>query len=221
MTDIERRYTRQATELRAKGDDSRTIGGYASVFNKKSQNLGGFVEIVDSRAFNKSRGDSWPNVVARFNHEDQFLLGTTRSGTLRLDIDDEGLVYDVDVPLTREDVFELVQRGDVSKSSFAFRTMEDDWGMTEDNFPLRTLLNVQLVDVAPVTTPAYPDATAGLRSLADAKDADIEEVRNLARKGELARLFKRSDRPSIVKPSGVSIHQARMDLLKLKDSPHL
>lgn len=223
MTDnIERRFVTRAAELRAKGDDSRTIGGYASVFNKKSSNLGGFVEIVDSRAFNKSKGDGFPNVVARFNHEDQFLLGTTRSGTLRLDVDSEGLLYDVDVPRTREDVFELVQRGDVAKSSFAFRTMEDDWGMTEDNFPVRTLLNVQLVDVAPVTTPAYPDASVGLRSLAEAKDADYEEVRNLAKKAELYRLFKRSDRPTPKEnPGGVSVAQARLELLKLKNSPHL
>jgi HK97 family phage prohead protease len=217
---IERRYTRRAAELRAKGDDSRTIGGYAAVFDKRSQNLGGFVELVDSRAFNKSKGDGFPEVVARFNHEDAFLLGTTRAGTLRLDVDSEGLVYDVDVPRTREDVLELVQRGDVAKSSFAFRVIEDDWDMTDDNFPQRTLMKVQLVDVAPVTTPAYPDSSAGLRSLANAKDADLEEVRNLAKKGELARLFKRSDRPT-VKPGGVSVNQARLDLQRMKNSPYL
>lgn len=215
MTEIERRYVDQATELRK--SESRTIGGYASVFNKMSSNLGGFVERVDPKAFNKSAGDGYPGVVARFNHLDEFLLGTTRAGTLRLSIDDNGLLYEVDVPKTREDVYELVQRGDVAKSSFAFRVLEDDWESTSDGFPVRTLLKTQLMDVAPVVTPAYPDATAGLRSLATAKDADFEEVRNMAKKGELARLFKRTDRPS----AGLSVQQARVQLLAAKNSPYL
>ncbi|WP_330242008.1 HK97 family phage prohead protease [Streptomyces sp. NBC_00525] len=220
MTDIERRFTRRATEVRA--EDSRTIGGYAAVFGKRSNNLGGFVELVDNRAFNKSKGDGWPDVIARWNHDDAFLLGTTRSGTLRLAVDGEGLRYDVDVPETRQDVYELVQRGDIDKSSFAFRVMEDDWDSTEDGFPIRTLTKVQLVDVAPVNTPAYPDSSAGLRSLALAKDADLEEVRKLAEEGELSRLFKRTDRPSpTAGPGGVSVKQARMELLKLKNSPYL
>lgn len=212
---IERRYTRRDTEVR--NLDSRTVGGYASVFGKRSSNLGGFVEVVDTRAFNKSQGDGWPDVVARFNHDDAFILGTTRGETLRLAVDTEGLRYEVDVPQTRQDVLELVQRGDVAKSSFAFRTKGDSWGTTEDGFPLRTLESVQLVDVAPVTVPAYPDSSAGLRSLAEFKEADFEEVRNLAAKGELARLFKRTDRPS----AGLSVQQARVQLLAAKNSPHI
>jgi HK97 family phage prohead protease len=222
MSEIERRYVRRDAELRATSEGSRTIGGYASVFNKRSSNLGGFVEVVDSRAFNKSRGDGYPDVVARFNHENQFLLGTTRSGTLRLNIDGEGLAYEVDVPQTRQDVYELVQRGDVTKSSFAFRTHEDDWSLTEDNFPQRTLVSVQLVDVAPVTIPAYPDSSAGLRSLAMAKEAEFEEVRALAEENELRKLFVRTDRPSpVANPQRITVEQARMELLAKKDSPYL
>lgn len=223
MSEIERRYVRRDAELRATSEGSRTIGGYASVFNKRSSNLGGFVEVVDTRAFNKSRGDGYPDVVARFNHENQFLLGTTRSGTLRLNIDGEGLAYEVDVPQTRQDVYELVQRGDVTKSSFAFRTHEDDWSLTEDNFPQRTLVSVQLVDVAPVTIPAYPDSSAGLRSLAIAKAAEFAEVRALAEENELRKLFLRTDRPSspIANPKRITVEQARMELLAKKDSPYL
>jgi HK97 family phage prohead protease len=222
MSEIERRYVRLNAELRATSEGSRTIGGYASVFNKRSSNLGGFVEIVDSRAFNKSRGDGYPDVVARFNHENQFLLGTTRSGTLRLSIDGDGLAYEVDVPQTRQDVYELVQRGDVTRSSFAFRTHEDDWSLTEDNFPQRTLVSVQLVDVAPVTIPAYPDSSAGLRSLALAKEAEFEEVRALAEENELRKLFVRTDRPSpVANPKRITVEQARMALLARKDSPYL
>jgi len=190
--EIERRYTSGDTgkaELRAVDDGKATIGGYAAVFNRSSKNLGGFIEVVDPIAFNQSRGDGWPDVMARYNHDDNQLLGTTAAGTLRMGLDAYGLRYDVDPPSSMAYVTELVQRGDVRKSSFAFRTIEDDWSMTEQGYPLRRLTAVQLVDVAPVNTPAYADTTAGLRSLAERFDAPIEEVRAMAQHDELRKFF--------------------------------
>ncbi|HYJ69626.1 MAG TPA: HK97 family phage prohead protease [Nocardioidaceae bacterium] len=195
-TNIERRFTAGRVELRARNSDKKTIGGYAAKFNKPSQNLGGFVEVVSNQFFNKSRGDGWPDVLARYNHDDNMLLGTTAAGTLRLDLDNEGLLYDVDLPGSRGDVFELVERGDVQKSSFAFIVFEDEWGTSDQGFPQRTLITGSLRDVAPVNTPAYLDTSAGLRSLAEKFDADFEEVRKLPSANELTRFFQRTDRPS-------------------------
>jgi HK97 family phage prohead protease len=127
MSDLERRFTQVRVEVRASGE-GMTIGGYAAKFNRMSQNLGGFVERIDPAFFNKSRGDGWPGVVARYNHDDNMLLGTSGAGTLRLGIDEIGLNYEVDPPQSRADVYELVQRGDVRQSSFAFEAFEDDWG---------------------------------------------------------------------------------------------
>jgi Escherichia/Staphylococcus phage prohead protease len=200
MSDIERRYTMVPVEARTKGD-KRTIGGYAAVFNKLSQNLGGFVEQVDSRMFDKSRGNGWPDVLARYNHDDNMLLGTIGGGTLRLTVDDTGLLYEVDPPQARADIVELVERGDVRKSSFAFRLFPegDDWGLSDQGYPVRTLLSGQLVDVAPVNLPAYSDSTVGmrceiaLRSLSVKVDAPIEDLVQLAADNELRKLFTRSD----------------------------
>jgi hypothetical protein len=192
VVDIERRFTSGDTgkaELRAVDGDRQTIGGYASVFNRQSKNLGGFIEVVDPIAFNQSRGDGWPDVIARYNHDDMALLGTTAAGTLRMGLDAYGLSYDVDPPRSMAHVAELVQRGDIRKSSFAFRTVDDDWSMTEQGYPLRRLTAVQLVDVAPVNTPAYNDTSAGLRSLAARFDAEFEEVRSMAKADELRRFF--------------------------------
>ncbi|MCW8217122.1 HK97 family phage prohead protease [Streptomyces halstedii] len=218
MADLERRYTAVPVELRA-AQEQRTINGYAAVFNRESSNLGGFVEVVDSRAFNKSRGDGWPDVIARYNHDDNMLLGTVAGGTLRLLLDDTGLMYDVDPPQARADILELVSRGDVRKSSFAFRTVEDDWGMTDQGFPKRTLLAAQLVDVAPVNIPAYPDSSAGLRSLAAHVGADIEEVRSLARQDELRKFFVRTDGPQAPRKQTLGA-AARMALLARKQDPY-
>lgn len=195
MSDVERRFTSVRVEVRAGSETNRTIGGYAAKFDRISQNLGGFVEKVDRGFFNKSRGDGWPGALARHNHDDNMLLGTTAAGTLRLAIDDIGLDYAVDLPQTRMDVYELVQRGDVRQSSFAFIAFEDDWATTDQGFPLRTLLSGRLVDVASVNSPAYEDTSTGLRSLARRFEASLEEVRKLAEANELIRFFKRSDGP--------------------------
>lgn len=199
MDATERRYTPGAVELRARGDSKR-IGGYAAVFNRLSRNLGGFVEQVSPAAFNRSRGNDWPDVIARYNHSDDALLGTIAARTLDLRVDDTGLLYEVEPPKARADVLELVTRGDVRHSSFAFRTIEDNWETSEQGYPLRTLISVQLVDVAPVVSPAYPDATAGLRSLAKKMDASLEEVRSLAAQDELRKFFVRTDTKGRDKP---------------------
>src|SRR4051812_39314226 len=152
--ETERRYTSGDTgkaELRADNGEKR-IGGYAASFNRQSKNLGGFIEVVDPIAFNQSRGDGWPDVIARYNHDDNQLLGTTAAGTLRMSLDQYGLAYDVLPPKAMGYVVELVERGDVRKSSFAFRTVSDDWTTTDQGYPLRRLTGVQLVDVAPVNT---------------------------------------------------------------------
>jgi HK97 family phage prohead protease len=196
MNDAERRFTSVPVEIRAGSNDSLTIGGYAAKFMRMSQNLGGFVEQIDPAFFNKSRGDGWPGVVARYNHDDNMLLGTTGARTLRLSVDEVGLHYEVDPPASRADVYELVQRGDVRQSSFAFVAFEDDWSTTDQGFPQRTLISGRLMDVAPVNTPAYEDTSVGLRSLANKFDAPLEEVRQLAQANDLTKFFKRTDRPS-------------------------
>jgi HK97 family phage prohead protease len=192
MSELERRFTSVPVELRTKQDTHR-IGGYAAKFRSMSQNLGGFVEVIAPAFFNDSRSRGWPDVMARYNHDDNMLLGTTGGGTLRLMVDETGLDYEVDLPESRSDIAELVSRGDVRKSSFAFRTLEDEWSTTDQGFPLRTLITGALVDVAPVNSPAYLDTSTGLRSLATKFSADIEEVRSLAKTDELRKFFHRTD----------------------------
>lgn len=158
-------------------------------------------------------------MLARYNHDDNMLLGTTAAETLRLRIDEIGLVYEADVPATRADVFELVQRGDVRKSSFAFTVFEDDWTVRDDGTPIRTLISGRLYDVAPVNTPAYDDTTVGVRafdSLAEKFDRDVAEIRALADSARLADLF--TPQPVIVDIAPVerSAHAALVKALAMK-----
>lgn len=196
---IERRYTPTLVEMRA-GANSRVIGGYAAKFDRLSKNLGGFVERIADAAFRGSELRGWPDVLARYNHHDNMLLGTTAARTLRVHTDRVGLAYDVDVPDGRSDVLELVQRGDVTKSSFAFSVdiNGDEWAAGSNGLPVRTLTSVTLYDVAPVNTPAYDDTSTGTRgaleSLSRAFDADPNEVHRMATTGNLNKFFTRTDR---------------------------
>lgn len=211
MSDLERRFTPHAVEVRAADNvQRRAIGGYAAKFDRPSADLGGFVERIDPRFFDRSAAEGWPGVVARYNHSDNFLLGTTDAGTLRLSTDKVGLVYEVELPQHRMDVFELVQRGDVKQSSFAFVAIEDDWDTDENGYPRRTLISGKLIDVAPVITPAYPDTSTGLRSLAQKIGADENEVRRLAAAGELRRALKRP--ATVVDLEGVLLRRKYLDL---------
>lgn len=89
----------------------------------------------------------------------------------------------------------LAARGDVQHSSFAFRTLSDEWGFTEQGFPLRTLLEIQLVDVAPVVQPAYLDTSSGLRSLAESRHLDLDAVRAAAASDALAEVLRADHEP--------------------------
>jgi HK97 family phage prohead protease len=201
-------------ELRA-GKDSRIIGGYALKFDRLSENLGGYVERIAPSFTNDSRSKGWPNVVCRWNHNDEMLLGTTHSGTLRLSTDELGLFYEVDCPECRGDVYEMVARRDVAHSSFAFEVTEQEWGVSEQNFPQRTLISGRIIDVAPVSSPAYRDTTVALRSLAKHLDVPIEDILQAHHERELRRFFIRTDNNGeVAKPlPSTSGMKAKMDLL--------
>ena len=169
----ERRTASEGVELRQEGD-TLTAVGYASVFDRLSQPLGGFVERVAPGTFRSTLNQA--DVRALYNHEPANLLGRSGAGTLRMEEDAKGLRYEIDLPDTTlgHDVAALLRRGDISGSSFGFRTITDEWGETEDGYPLRTLTEVALRDVGPVTFPAYSSSEASLRSLAEGRSLDLD-----------------------------------------------
>lgn len=219
---VERRFNPASAEFRPElrtvaGSTRPHIQGYGSVFGKLSRNLGGFVEQVHGQAFRNSMAQGFPDVVCRYNHNDDWLLGTTKAGTCVISVDGTGLHYDTEIPDTRagNDVAVLTRRGDVSSSSFAFRVPEggDQWERSGSvgGLPLRTLLDLELVDVAPVNTPAYPDATASVRNFMGAVESlarqfgeDPAEIRSLMESNQIVKLFKRSDRPSNAQEAAVT-----------------
>jgi HK97 family phage prohead protease len=87
---------------------------------------------------------------------------------LRISRDDDGLLFEVDLPDTdeAESLATAVRRGDISQCSFAFRTLDDDWSMDDDGTMVRRLLKLSIDngDVSAVTFPAYPETEVEARS---------------------------------------------------------
>lgn len=150
-------------DLRASqaGDDPK-ISGYAAIFNSLSEDLGGFRETIKPGAFIKTIQES--DVRALFNHDKNFVLGRKKAGTLRLAEDEVGLSIEIDPPDTQaaRDLITLINRGDVDQMSFSFRTVRDDWDQMDDQV-IRTLIEVKLFDISPVTFPAYPQTSVQVR----------------------------------------------------------
>lgn len=146
-------------------DGPKMIRGHAAVFNKDSEEMSGFVERVAPGAFGKTLKDG-ADVRALFNHDPNVVLGRSTSGTLRLFEDKIGLAIEIDPPDTQaaRDLLVSIERGDISQMSFGFRTVTDDWQI-EEKRTVRTLKEVELFDVSPVTFPAYPDTDVSARDL--------------------------------------------------------
>jgi len=160
----ERRVTAPGTlrAIRAEGDKPK-LSGYAAVFNKLSEDLGWFREKIAPGAFSRSLREN-ADVRALFNHDANQVLGRSKSSTLSMAEDSEGLKVDILPPDTvaGRDTVTLVERGDVSQMSFGFITRKDEWDY--ENM-IRTLIDVDLFDVSVVTFPAYPDTSVAKRSV--------------------------------------------------------
>jgi hypothetical protein len=183
MIDIEKRGL--LCEVRAvAGDEGQParIVGHGAMFNKRSDLIAGlFVEEIAPGAFDDVLGD---DVRGLFNHDPNFVLGRTRSGTLALSVDADGLRYEIDPPDTqtvRDLVLAPLARGDITGSSFAFRVAPDgdEWREDDNGLIVRTIHKFsRLLDVSPVTYPAYPDASAAKRSY----EARCSELQGLAQR---------------------------------------
>lgn len=159
-------YTRFNVQLRAQLTGSK-LRGHAAVFGQVAD-IGPHYEQLMPGAFDAALGNPDTDIRALINHDPMYLLGRQSAGTLRVGVDSEGLEFEVDLPNTSyaNDLREVMDRGDLDGASFAFVPGDDEWDRAPDGRQLRSHTSVaQLVDVSPVTFPAYAGAGVSLRSL--------------------------------------------------------
>lgn len=171
--------------------DSRTVEGYAVVFNSQSEDLG-FYETINPAAITEEvlmRSD----VFCLFNHDQDKVLARSKYGTgsLQLQLDEQGLKYTFTAPNTDlgDELLEYLKRGDIDSSSFAFTVSTDKgsevWTTGTDGRQYREILKVEeLHDVSPVWNPAYTSTSVSqrtldklnqLREMQDEKEKELQE----------------------------------------------
>lgn len=159
----------------AQGQESRIIEGYAIVFGAESQILcdgyGYFVETIDRTALDEVKLKSF-DIRCLLEHNPERLLARWRNGegTLELSINAHGLKYRFEAPNTTDGdtALELVKRGDIFGSSFAYLADEDSvvWGKKPDGTPTRHVTNIRYMeDVSLVSRPAYMQTEVSCRDL--------------------------------------------------------
>lgn len=171
----QRTFEIEALELRAGDGQPPLIAGYAVVFDSWSEVMTDsrgrpFRERFAPGAFDRALA-AGPDIRALWNHNDDYPLGRVRNGTLRISQDLKGVRFDLTPPDTSwgRDAIESIRRGDVSGVSFAFSAKRDGGDTWEkpgsDGVAQRTVLDASLYEVSPVTFPAYPQTSVGVRSV--------------------------------------------------------
>lgn len=183
---MEKRQTRRTMaqtmhELRTQGEgDAKRIEGYFAVFDGVYQLWPGATESVDPHAFDGALDD---DVRCLIDHDSRLVLGRNKAGTLRMQVDDHGLWFSVDINPDDTDAMNLyarVQRGDVSGCSFGFDILDEETENRADGSVHWTIKRVKLYEGSICTFPAYQDTQAEARreDLKHIRRRQVEEWKN-------------------------------------------
>lgn len=174
-------------EKRSEGEDEVMpvrFGGEAAVTGVRT-NMYYYDEEIAPGAFDNVISRSDLDVRVLFNHEECEILGRTTAGTARVWVNERGnLEYewtpDYENPLHKQ-VARSIMRGDITQSSFQFTIKSEEWISGEEytgGYLMRITEIGNLYDVAPVTFPAYEEATAEARSSAKSKVETLQHSKN-------------------------------------------
>ena len=163
-TIMEKRLFNIENRFETKEDGQEVVVGYGSIFNSRSENLGGFYEYISPTAISEET-IAKSDVRALINHDQNLILARSTTGTLNLTVDEKGLRYEFSIPETSygKDLAINMKNGNINQSSFAFTVGSDEWSTDEDGNDVRTITSIdKLYDVSPVTYPAYSQADSDL-----------------------------------------------------------
>ena len=189
---IEKEIRNWSVRAEAPKEDSRTVEGYAALFDTPSDGLD-FTEVIDRNAFDGVIARS--DVFALLNHDNsRGILGRSKhgKGSLELSIDERGLKYRFDAPKSAlgDELIENLKRGEVNESSFCFDVTDEEWqedGLDDHGYKKfkRTIRKIgNLYDVSPVYSAAYSATTVSLRGK-EMKEKELEELEKKKKEAEL------------------------------------
>lgn len=194
-------------EIRAATEDQPLrILGHPIIYDRWSEDLGGFRERVRPGSMTKTLAES--DIRALFNHDPNIVMGRTKSQTLSL-VDEPDRIrmelFPPDTTTIRDLVVAPMERRDITQMSFSFKTIRDEWrdptqAIRKDGLWERDLLEARLYDVSVVTFPAYTHTDAAVRDTIGFLDGTGIDF------SALTALLTRAER-------GISLTDADIDLL--------
>lgn len=178
----------QKREINAKisniksGTENRIIEGFIPYDTKSERMFLGYTaeaetEVITRTAFNKTLGDK-SQVFLNYNHDQNLILGSTRSGTLQLENRDDGLHFKCELPDTDigNRAYQTIKRGDVSTLSFEFYPRDF---YVENGISFIRSAQLEAISCC-VPFPAYSqtDCFASFRTLCEKRSIDLEQIEN-------------------------------------------
>jgi HK97 family phage prohead protease len=166
-------------ELRDEEGANETLVGHFAVFDSwteiNSSFEGRFLERIAPGAFDKTFKENRANMRVLFNHGKDPTVGEMPLGTIQeLRAEDRGAYYEVGLVDGIPSMLMSGLRKGLYGASFRFRVIQEDFDHraeesehNPEGLPERTIKEARVMEFGPVTFPAYPAASAGLRSATD------------------------------------------------------
>ena len=189
-------------ELRSE-NGGRHISGKAISFDTQSNDIG-FIEILHRGCISQELIDS-SNIVFLYNHDYNQVIARANKGkgTLNIDLRDDGVYFDLEVPNTTmgNDLLENIRLGNITQCSFGFRYSNEEGAYKDEKIGDVWYRNVykigELYDLSAVTYPAYDDTYVNARmqerSKMEDKLKETEEIQKEVRAEEKKEDEKMSD----------------------------
>ena len=177
-------------ELRSE-NEGRHISGKAISFDTQSNDIG-FIEILHRGCISQELIDS-SNIVFLYNHDYNQVIARANKGkgTLNIDLRDDGVYFDLEVPNTTmgNDLLENIRLGNITQCSFGFRYANEEGAYKDEKIGDVWYRNVykigELFDLSAVTYPAYDDTYVNARMQERSKMEDkLKETEEIQEEDE-------------------------------------
>jgi uncharacterized protein len=158
--------------------EERIIEGYFALYESETELFPNTFEIISKGAFDNTLTKN--DIRALWNHNTQYVLGRNKNGSLQLKTDEKGLFGIIKLPNTQyaNDLYELVNRGDIDQASFGFNILDEDIEELASGGYRWRIKDIDLHEISVVTFPAYENTTV----LAREKQIKHMEQRKLQEK---------------------------------------
>lgn len=151
------------------GTSTRSIQGYAIMFDTLSVDLGGFTEVIKPTALD---GVDLSDIALVYAHENNSILARASAGNLKTQLDSTGLFFSAELPDTSlaNDVLANIEVGNIKGMSFTFTIPDggDTWNRQADGTLLHTVNQIGTITELTVTAyPAYQQTSVELKRSAE------------------------------------------------------